>query len=123
MGSVLLRVLLLAAVTLSGACAGRSAGGETDSRDPGDNALVEVRNQSTSDMRIYVVTAAGQRTRLGFVNGNSTATLRIPPIIVGNGREVRFEADPLAGRATASSFSHYVRAGETVTITIPPQVR
>ena len=123
MGSVFLRVLLLAAVTLSGACAGRGAGGETDSSDFGDSAMVEVRNQSTSDMRIYVVTEAGQRTRIGYVSGNSTATLRIPPIIVGNGRQVRFEADPLAGRSTASSFSHYVRAGETITITIPPQIR
>jgi hypothetical protein len=124
MGPILVRTLLLAAATLSAACAtGRSAGDEGDFRDPVDDALVEVRNQSTSDMRIYVVTEAGQRTRIGFVSGNTTATLRIPPIIVGYGREVRFQADPLAGRSTASSFTHYVRPGETITITIPPQIR
>jgi hypothetical protein len=123
MRSAVLRIMVLAAVVLSGACASGRSTGELDGPDPADGALLQVRNQSTSDMRIYVVTEAGQRRRIGFVNGTSTATLRIPSIIVGNGREIRFEADPMAGRATASSFSHYVRAGDTITITIPSQIR
>jgi hypothetical protein len=114
------RVLPLLALVVLGAC-----GGQRQVR-PGEDVEttpVVVRNQSWSEVRVYAVSTAGQRTRLGNVAGTATVTLQIPAAVVGIGNELRFEVLPVGSRAPASSFSMYVRPGETVTLTIPPQVR
>jgi hypothetical protein len=108
---VLLPVLLVA-------CGTRGPAGPP----PPQGATLRVTNQSTSQMTIYVV-ASTQQIRLGSVPGVGTTTLRIPPSVVGLGREVSFRADPLGSRAVANSFRMYVRPGEQVTITIPSTVR
>jgi hypothetical protein len=110
---------LLLAVILIGACGSRQA---NEGRFA-EGAPLQVRNQSWSDIRIFVITTGGQRTRLGTVHASSTATLQIPARLVGGGQEVRFEALPIGSRAAATSFSHFVRPGETVTLTVPPGVR
>jgi hypothetical protein len=116
MNTLLRTVLLLTAVLAIGTgCAARQA-------YDGPETAVLVENQSLSDMRIYAI-ATGQRIRLGSVGGFRTQALRIPPAIVGGGRELSFEADPVAGLQPASSFNIYVLPGDTVTITIPPRVR
>jgi hypothetical protein len=121
MKTMFMRTLLLALVASTAtACASR---GDAAERERENSASVRVENRSWSDMRVYVLTTAGMRTRLGTVNGSSTSTLRIPASIVSGGRELVFEVDPVGSRATATSFSIFVRAGETVTLTIPPQVR
>ncbi|MEX2569740.1 MAG: hypothetical protein WD737_00440 [Gemmatimonadota bacterium] len=101
-------------------CGGAARSGPT----VGDAAetIVVVTNQSTSDMRIYVV-AGGQQVRLGSVTALQTQRLEIPSTIVGGGREISFRADPLAGQTVASSFDMYVSPGEEVRITIPSRVR
>lgn len=120
MKSKRLPVLLLVLVAiLVGACGSRQAAEER--REQG-SAPLRVENRSWSDMRVYVATI-GQRTRLGTVPGSSTMTLRIPAHIVSGGRELVFEVDPVGSRATATSFSIFVRPGEQVRLTIPPQVR
>lgn len=100
----------------------------TSSRQPGENpqaeartATLRVENQAWLNMTVYVVDAgSGARTRLGQVNSTSSATLRIPSGVVGLGRSLRFVVDPLGSQQTASSFDLYVRPGQNVTITIPP---
>ncbi|HSJ05516.1 MAG TPA: hypothetical protein VK936_02365 [Longimicrobiales bacterium] len=121
MRTTFVRPLLLLAMALTAtACATR---GDAAEHEQERSAPLRVENRSWSDMRVYVLTTAGQRTRLGTVNGSSTSTLRIPASIVSGGRELVFEVDPVGSRATATSFSIFVRPGETVTLTIPPQVR
>ncbi|MEX2583689.1 MAG: hypothetical protein WD766_10465 [Gemmatimonadota bacterium] len=88
----------------------------------GRATTVVVENQSTSDMRIYV-SASGLQVRLGSVTSLNTSRLEIPSSIVGTGRELRFVADPLAGTATAASYSIFVEEGEEVHMTIPPNIR
>lgn len=83
-------------------------------------ARVRVENQAWSQMTLYVDTG-GQRVRLGSVSASSTAVLRIPTSVVGLGRNVTFVADPVGSDRTSSSFEIYVRPGETITLTIPPQ--
>lgn len=85
-------------------------------------ASLVVENQSTSDMRIYAI-VSGQRVRLGSVTGLQTQTLEIPSQLVGGGRELAFEADPLAGQQSATSFSIYVTPGQQVVMRIPSRVR
>lgn len=114
------RLLLLLFVTiLVGACGSRQA---AEARRAEGAAPLRVENRSWADMRVYVATI-GQRSRLGTVPGNSSMTLEIPAHIVSGGREVTFEVDPVGSRATATSYRIYVRPGEQVTLTIPPQVR
>ncbi len=114
------RTLMLLALALAAACAG-GRGAPAD--DPGaEPTLVRVENQSWLDMNIFVV-EGGQRIRLGSVTGNSSGTLRIPRSVIGLGRNLSFIADPVGSRSQASSFEIYVRPGETVSLTIPPQVR
>jgi hypothetical protein len=114
------RVLLLLLVALvAAACAAR---GDAVASGP-EGARLRVENRSWSDVRVYAVTTAGQRIRIGNVTGSSTATLGIPASVVGGGSDLVFQVDPVGSRATASSFRIFVRPGDNVTITIPPVVR
>jgi predicted small lipoprotein YifL len=113
---------MMVAVALAG-CGPQASGPQTGPLPPqARNTTLVVENQSTSDMRIYVV-ASGRRIRLGSVTGNRTMTLRIPASVVGGGRELSFQADPLAGRQVAASFSIFVAPGEEIHMTVPPSVR
>lgn len=119
MQPAILRTLVLLLLIAAAACGPRQVRPGHDR----EGAPLEVVNQSWSDVRIFVVTPAGQRTRLGTVTGSSSARFEIPAFVVGGGREVRFEAMPVGTRSTAQSFNYFVRPGESVRITIPPQVR
>lgn len=109
LASALLLLLVLAA------CAGNPR-----DQEAGEGATARVENQSWSEMTIYAV-AGGHRVRLGSVNANSTAVLRIPAGVVGLGRTLTFVADPLGSSRTSRSFEIYVAPGEEITLTIPPQ--
>ena len=85
-----------------------------------EDATARVENRAWTDMTIYAV-AGGQRVRLGSVSGNSTRVLRIPSQVVGFGRSLTFVADPLGSDRTSTSFEIYVRPGDEITLTIPPQ--
>jgi hypothetical protein len=116
-----LRVPLLLLLVLVGAaaCTGRGR----SSPEPAERTTLFIRNNSWSDMTIFVLYSGGSRQRLGLVNGNSSANLRIPANVVGLGRDLRFMADPVGSSRTAQSFNMFVRPGEEVRLTIPPTVR
>ena len=96
------------------------AGNPREQEGAGEEATARVVNQSWSEMTIYAI-AGGQRVRLGSVTANSTAVLRIPAGVVGLGRNLTFVADPLGSSRTSRSFEVFVRPGEEITLTIPPQ--
>lgn len=110
---MLLAVLLL--VMALAACAANPRSDAPD-REP---TTVRVDNRAWTEMTLYAV-ASGQRVRLGTVGGTSTAVLRIPPGVVGQGRTLTFLADPLGSSRTSTSFEIFVTPGEQITITIPP---
>jgi hypothetical protein len=114
-------LLTILAAGLSGCASetGPQTGPLPPAREP---ARLVVENQSTSEMRIYAV-ASGRRVRLGSVTGGRTQTLRIPESLIGSGRDLIFEADPLAGRQAAASFRIFVAPGEAIYMTVPPYVR
>lgn len=109
----LLGLLLL----LAFGCAGNPREESSRARDA---ATLRVDNQAWSQMTMYVV-AGGQRVRLGSVSPSSTAALRIPASVVGLGRGLTFVADPVGSDRRATSFEIYVRPGEVINLTIPPQ--
>lgn len=109
------RFLLLgvvAATTL--ACAGMRRPAQERER-----TVLLVDNRGYSDMTIYVVSGM-RRTRLGNAGGLQKTELTIPSSSIGNGGSISFVADPIGGSRQSFSTEVYVRAGETVTLTIPP---
>ena len=84
-----------------------------------EETTLKVTNQAFLDMNIYVV-SGGQMSRLGTVNGNSTATLVIPRRLLSGPTSLRFQADPI-GAARAPVTEHItVSPGDQVGMTIPP---
>jgi hypothetical protein len=89
------------------------------SRDA-DNTSIVVTNQGYNDMTIYVLEGGSVRRRLGIASAAQKTTLRIPVTLVGNGRELQFLADPIAGRQASVSQRIYVAPGDQVGLTILP---
>lgn len=94
------------------------AGGRRPAEHRARTVLV-VDNRGYSDMTIYVVSGA-RRTRVGNAGGLSKTELTIPEFAIGNGGSISFVADPIGGNRSSFSTEVYIRAGETITLTIPP---
>lgn len=86
---------------------------------PGPVTFLEVENRSLDEHTMYVLRGS-QRTRLGTVPGFSTRTFRLPASLVAGASSIRFLADPLGSRRTPVSQELYIRAGETLSLTILP---
>ena len=109
------RALLIGIV----AVAAVSCGGSRRPAPERERTVVVVDNRGYSDMTIYVVSGA-RRTRVGTAGGLRQTSLTIPPSSIGNGGSISFVADPIGGTRQSFSTEVYVRAGETITLTIPP---
>lgn len=107
------RVLVAALAATTLACA-------SGPRPQAERATIAVENQAFADMNVYVRDTGGGRRRLGTATGLTTTVFTIPAALVGNGREVHFEIDPIGGQRTALSNSLYVTPGDQVRMVIPP---
>jgi hypothetical protein len=116
---VLYAVLLATIAATTAACGSRRV--QTSN---GNVALVDsstvlvVDNQGLLDMTIYLLEGGSVRRRLGSASGLTRTRLPISSTIVGNGRELQFVADPIAGRGNAVSRRIFVRRGDEVILTI-----
>lgn len=113
----LVPVLAILAVLASAACAG-TAGNTGDGTFDGPTVL-EVDNQSTSLMTIYVQRVGGQRRRLGQANSLTTTHLTIPGTLIFGITPLRFQADPVGAGRTPFSNEISVSPGDTVVLVIP----
>ena len=77
-----------------------------------------VENRNFLDMNVYVWRGA-QRVRLGIATGSSTTRMRIPHTLIFGATPLRFQADPVGGRASPVSMEVVVSPGEEVGIQIP----
>jgi hypothetical protein len=109
--------LVLAATLLAGACVGKGRNAPA----PQERATVRVENQAWMDVDVFAL-YSGTRARLGTVTANSSATFRIPPAVVGMGRELQFMVDPVGSSRQGVSFNMYVRPGEEIRLTVPPSL-
>lgn len=101
------------------ACAtgGASPEAAEDGPPPAERATrVQVENDHTSDMVIYVL-ADGQYSRLGNVTAHQRADLTLPRHVV-NASDVRFAADPIGSRTAYLSERVLFSAGDVVALTI-----
>jgi hypothetical protein len=110
----LLAVLFVAALGSAG-CVGKGRNAPT----PQESATVLVHNRAFIDVDVYAL-YGGTRARLGTVTANGSTTFRLAQAIVGEGRELRFQVDPIGSRRQGTTYTMYVRPGEEITLTIPP---
>ncbi len=104
-------VLLLAALTLS--CGSSKPGARARAK-----TTVEVENRNFNDMTVYVIRES-LRQRLGIVSGGASRTFTLPDFIVSGGRTLRFQADPIGGRARPISRDITVFPGDKILFIIP----
>jgi len=109
-------LLPLGLLALLLACSARARPQDADAR-----TVLEVQNQATYDMTIYVIRTAGSRERLGSVVGKTTARFTIPQRLLFGPTPLRFQADPLGGSADPVTEQITVVPGDTVVFIIPPR--
>jgi hypothetical protein len=119
-GNAFRRMILIVLAVGVSACGARS--GETAVSGEAEPATVlEVDNQATLDMTIYVVRSSGARERLGMATAHTRTRLRIPPRLIFGLTPLRFMADPIGGSATPVTQEITVQPGDTVVLQIPPR--
>jgi hypothetical protein len=85
-------------------------------------ATVVVQNDNFADVDVFVARDAEVLTRLGMVNGESTAKFAVDPSLFPTGT-LALVARPIGGSGAARSGPLVVDAGQTVTFTISPDLR
>jgi hypothetical protein len=107
------RAFLIAAAGFIAACGYKRA-----PLNPEAETTLEVDNQATLDMTIYVLRGS-ERIRLGIAGGLKTTILKIPPRLIFGATTLRFMADPIGSNRTPVSDEIIVSAGDQVTLRIP----
>ena len=111
---------VMAAVGLS-ACA---KGGASTSTDPSTRTWLEVQNNSSRDVNIYLM-RSGVQTKLGSVGKATNTKIELPATMVNLGVPLRLIADPVDRTdpyADRKTFTDEIRVapGRTARFTIPP---
>jgi len=83
-------------------------------------ASLEVENNTTLDVRIFLLRAA-MPTRLGTVEGMSTARFDLKADMLG--RDVRFYASPVGGRQRTITDMIVVKPGQLVSLHLDNMMR
>lgn len=83
-----------------------------------EGATLRVENHAVLDVNVYALRAS-QRIRLGTVSAHSTATLRVPPTLVGSGLGVQFIADFIGSDRAPVSEEVVIWPGDEVRLLIP----
>ena len=115
-----LRRIVLLALSLSGPACGTHQAREDSAPTP--QAQVQIENNSSVDMDIYVRRQGASPARLGLAPGGETTTFGLAPgLLVGAGL-IRFEARPVGGRGEAVVSEPFsATRGEALHWSIPPQ--
>lgn len=107
--------LLLTLVTIAACTAPSLAGGGPEQ----PATVLRVTNQSFDNVTVYVVRSTTRR-RLGMVNAISSQTFRIPADMVLEANTLSFQTDPIGAGRSPVTREMLVRAGDQITMTIPP---
>jgi len=109
---------------LISACAhgGVQAGspGEQESPEGQHGAILEVENNTSLDVRIFLL-RAGMPMRLGTVAGMATATFELKPDLIDH--DVRFYADPIGGWRRTITDMVAVKPGQIVALHLDDMMR
>lgn len=107
---------LLTALALA-ACAGGT--GRSEPQDS-EETVLEVDNQASLDMTIYVLRSSGERRRMGLAVAHTVSHFTIPAVLIFGATPLRFLADPVGASRTPVTNEIVVTPGDTVVLRIPP---
>jgi len=107
-------VLAASLLLVMAACGARTPGQEEEP------TTLEVDNQSSLDMVIYVVRTSGERQRIGTATAHLRSRFRIPDRFMFGLTPLRFQADPIGSDRAPVSQEITVTPGDTVVLRIPP---
>ena len=111
-----LRLVGIGIVLAAAACSSGQA-----RRAPADvPAVLEVQNNASLDMTIYVYVRGGSRNRLGTAVAHRTSWFTIPQRLLFGLTPLQFQADPIGTGARPVLREITVEAGDTVVMNIPP---
>lgn len=112
--------LLISASLAFAACGGKPPENQPEP-SANEGTTIEVVNHSSSDMDIYLV-RIGERVRIGTAIANVTTKFNLLPAQTAGVGLVTFVARPVIGglARTISSEPTVLRAGDTITLDIPP---
>lgn len=106
-------ILVALLITLSFGCASSHHAGV-------DNSVrLRVENQQFDAVTVVLVRGASALP-IGFVQGFSTRTFRLPAGYLGSGLDVSLRAEPRMARNAQQSLQFHVQPGQTVTWSIRP---
>lgn len=109
--------VVAAACSLLASCA---TAGRPSFADESERTVVEVENQRTMDMNVFVLNGA-QRVRLGRVGPKATVKFTLPKGMVTRARELEFVSEVTGSMLTpAVSNRIWVGPGEHVGLIITP---
>ena len=113
------RILIAAALLLAGCATNPAPGAPTE--QPSDSMVtVLITNRSNWDMDVFLV-RAGQRARIGLAPGGMTTRFGLTPAQYVGGGQIRLLAVPVVSGRAVTSEPLTLRAGQEVTLDIPPQ--
>lgn len=102
------------------AVAALACGGQGGPREPQPRTTLEVDNQASLDMTIYVLRSGGGRERLGTSTAHTRMTFTIPERLMFGLTPLRFQADPIGANRAPVSQEITVSPGDNVRLIIPP---
>lgn len=96
-------------------------------RDPAaplqpEPVTLEVSNHNWLDMAIYVVNGS-QRIRVMTVVSTNVASVVLPRHLLGHGREIRLQADPIGESRRFTSERVFAYPGSTISWTLETDLR
>jgi hypothetical protein len=101
------------------ACAAHQAGADSA---PAEQSRVQVENNSSLDMDLYVRQQGATPVRLGLAPAGEKTTFGLAPGLVAGAGLIRFEARPVRGQGEAVLSDPFaVGRGEELHWSIPPQ--
>lgn len=106
--------------TPAGSAADSAAADSAAADSVAEGATLEVENNSTLDVRVFVL-RAGMQSRLGTVTGMTTARFALPPNVID--RELRLYANPVAGWTRLVTETLVIRPGQLVSWKLDERLR
>lgn len=113
-------LLLILSLYTVAACSSNPSPPSPDSGKTGAAAAVNVDNQSSLDMDVYVI-SRGDPVRLGFAPAKQTTRFALATGLLAGARTIRFEARPTLGGERVESDPYTVHTGDALNWVLPPQ--
>jgi hypothetical protein len=111
-------LMLLLAMVAAGCSRAGSGNQEGPLPSTPPRTSVRVENRNFLDMNVYVLEGS-RRVRLGTAGGVSTTILRIPANLLFGTTSLRFQMDPIGGRATPITHEVAAQPGDEIILIIP----